>query len=308
MPITGRIVVTAIAAVFGWCFGWVAGSVGHVIPKPANYPFLAELTPLPHSVPRYAGGIAFRFAMAQDVIHERFSKHGPDYYRERDRITRQKIGKLARDDPAGFALADDLAVGLDRLGRSSEAAAVMTEKLARQKARGLAGRDLYTTYANLGTFLIHGNFRTAAADPAARQRFRDGIALIRRAVEVNPEAHFGREQWQAAIAEFLLATFENPALLKTYDCLGNRLDLATEQILDREANSTDRGYSRPYDRAFSRGEVIESLPAFSAMKMPPETPSQWAEVSPVRGAYHQGRCRNRLGERRGSVAPRSCPL
>ena len=104
MGISSRIIRTAIAAAVGWCVGWAAGSVGHFIPKSAKYPFLAQHTPLPHHVPKYPGGVSFRFAMAHDVIHERFSRHGPAYYRERDRITREKLRRLASDDPASFAL------------------------------------------------------------------------------------------------------------------------------------------------------------------------------------------------------------
>jgi hypothetical protein len=272
--ISGRIIATAIAATAGWCVGWAAGSISHVVLKSANYPFLAQPTPLPHHVPKYPGGVSFRFAMAQDVIHERFSKHGPAHYRERDRITREMLRRLASDNPASFALSDDLGAGLDRLGRSDEAVAVLRDKLAHQQAKGLSGRDLYTSYANLGTFLIHGSYQKAASgDVSARERFREGVALIRTSVEVNPEAHFGREQWQAAIAEFLLAALDDPVLLKTYDCLGNRLDLGIEDILDREANWTDTGYGRPYDPAFSQGKVDDLVPGFFAPGVSLDEPS-----------------------------------
>jgi hypothetical protein len=96
----------------------------------------------------------------------------------------------------------------------------------------------------------------------ARKSYREGVALIRKSVAVNPEAHFGREQWQTAIAEFLLTALDDPALLTTYDCLGNRLDLRIEDILNREANWTDTGYGRPYDAAFSQGKVDDLVPGF----------------------------------------------
>jgi tetratricopeptide (TPR) repeat protein len=281
--ITRRIVSTAIAAAVGWCVGWVAGSIGHFIPKPANYPFLAQYTHLPHHVPKYPDGVSFRFAMVQDIIHERFAKHGQAHYRERDRITREALQRLAPDDSSGFALLDDLGTGLERLGRSDEAVAVMRDKLARQQANGLTGRDLYTSYANLGTFLIHGSFpKAASGNASAKARCQEGVALIRKSVEVNPEAHFGREQWQAAIAEFLLATLDDPVLLKTYDCLGNRLDLGIEDILDREINWTSTGYGRPYDPAFSQGEVDDLVPAFFTPGIALDEASHWPEVSPIR--------------------------
>ena len=129
MGTLGRIIRTAIAATVGLCVGWTADSIRHVNPKSANYPFLAQHTPLPHHVPKYLGGVSFRFAMAHDVIHERFSKHSPAHYRERDRVTREMLRGLVPGDPASFALLDDLGVGLDRLGRSDEAIAVLRDKL-----------------------------------------------------------------------------------------------------------------------------------------------------------------------------------
>jgi hypothetical protein len=278
-----RVVRTAVAAVAGWVAGCTGGTIGHLIPQPANYPFLAERIPLPHHVPKYPGGLSFRFAMAHDVIHERFPKHGPAYYQERDRLTRAQLARLAPDDPAGFPLSDDLGAGLERLGRSDEAVAVMRDKLARQRAQGRAGRDLYTSYANLGTFLIHGSYTQAVAgDPAAKERFREGVEFVRKSVEVNPEAHFGREQWQAAIAEFLLAAMDDPGLLRTFDCLGNRLDLGIEDALHREANWVQTGYGRPTDAAFSQGKVDDEVPAFFRVGNPLDDPSRWPEVRPLR--------------------------
>lgn len=278
-----RLVVTVVAALAGLAVGWVGGAIGHLPPEAPDYPFLAEQIALPHHVPKYPGGLSFRFAMAHDVIHERFPRHGAAHYQERERITRQKLATLAREDAVRFPLQDDLAAGLERLGRSDEAVQVMREKLARQQDRGLTGRDLYTSYANLGTFLLHGSFKDAqAGDPAARERFKEGVAFIRRSVLVNPEAHFGREQWQEAIAEFLLAAMDDPALLKTFDCLGNRLDLGIEEILDREGNWIDTGYGRPTDAAFSQGKVTDLVPAFFHADAPVEDPARWEEFRAIR--------------------------
>ncbi|WP_165246560.1 hypothetical protein [Paludisphaera soli] len=281
MAATRRVALTALAMVAGWCVGWLAGAIPNArrsLDK-SNYPFLARMVLPPHHAPKYEGGVAFRFAMAHDVIHERFAKHGPAYYRERDRLVRAKLAGLPADDPSAFDLTDDLGVGLDRLGRSDEAVEVMRAKLARQEAKGLQGRDLYTSYANLGTFLIHGAFKAAAAgDAPARERFREGVGFIRKSVEVNPEAHFGREQWQAAIAEFLLAAMDDPSLLKAYDCLGNRLDRPTGEVLDRETNQLDTGYGRPYDLAFSKGEVPPRSPSIRDHITKVGAEAGWQEV------------------------------
>ncbi len=279
----GRLAWVTVAALFGYGFGWMAYGVRHVMPKQADFPFLSERVPLPHHVPEHPGGLSFRFAMAHDVIHERFAKHGPAHYRERDRLTRMKLANLDPDDPAGFPLRDDLAAGLERLGRPDEAVAVMREKLDRQRRAGLTGRDLYTSYANLGTFLIHGSFKAAqAGDAEAKGRCREGLEFVKKSVEVNPEAHFGRERWQVAIAEFLLAAMDDPSLLKTYDCLGNRLDLGIEPILNREGNWVDTGYGRANDAHFSQWKSVDEVPAFFRSGEPLDDPARWKELSPIR--------------------------
>lgn len=47
---------------------------------------------------------------------------------------------------------------------------------------------------------------------------------IRKAIDVYPESHFGREQWQLVLEEFLLAVIDDPKLLLKFDMIGNRLD------------------------------------------------------------------------------------
>ncbi|HEY1192475.1 MAG TPA: hypothetical protein VGE74_32930, partial [Gemmata sp.] len=271
------------AALLGLFAGCVGGGGPHLSPRSADYPFLAEHSPLPHHVPPFAGGVSLRFAMVHDVIHERFPRHGGAYYEARNRLTRERLAALPPGDLAGFALADDLAAGLERLGRSDEAVLVMRDKFARQQARGLSGRDLYTSYANLGTFLIHAHFpRAIAGDPAAREQFREGIAFVRKSVEVNPEAHFGRERWQVVIAEFLLAAMSNPEMLRTFDCLGNRLNLGIEECLNRETNWVGTGYGRATDARFSQGRVRYEVPTFFAPGTDPADPARWVELKPVR--------------------------
>ncbi len=102
------------------------------------------------------------------------------------------------------------------------------------------------------------------------------------AVEVNPEAHFGRERWQVAIAEFLLAALDDPSLLTRFDCLGNRLDLNAEDMLNRETNWVDTGYGRLNDAALSQGKVDAEVPAFFRRGVRLDDPAQWKTLSPIR--------------------------
>jgi hypothetical protein len=275
--------LTAVTAVVGLAVGCVAGSVGHLIPIPADYPHLVEFVPLPHHVPSHQGGASFRFAMAHDVLHERFPKHGPAYHRERERLTRAKLAKLAADDPQSFPLADDLAAALDALGKPEEAVAVIRDKLARQLAKGYAGKILYTSHANLGTLLTHASYRKAAAgDEEGRKQFREGVERIQRAVDLNPGAHFGREQWQAAFAEWLLAAMEKPDLLKKFDCLGNRLDLEIRVILDREINWPQTAYGRATNAEFSQWRVSSDRMEVFLSGEPLDEPARWHDLQPIR--------------------------
>src|SRR5438067_8595441 len=78
----------------------------------------AAYRPLPHHVPKYPAGLAFRFAMAHDVIHERYPKHGPAFWSERERRSRDKLARLEADSAAALNATDDLAVALHRQGHS----------------------------------------------------------------------------------------------------------------------------------------------------------------------------------------------
>ena len=53
--------------------------------------------PFPHHIPKTPGGVSLRFAMVQDVIHERFARHGRAYYAERNRRAREDLAGLEID-------------------------------------------------------------------------------------------------------------------------------------------------------------------------------------------------------------------
>lgn len=218
-----------LAAGIGAILGAIVDVLGWM-PQPARPSPPVAVYPLPHLIPKYPGGIALRLAMVHDVLHERFPRHSRAYYTQRNREVRIELAKLeqmpwnARPADRYFALLDDLGSGLDRLGEDDEAVSVLRDKLQRQQEHDLTGRDLYTTYANLGTFLIHGRFQRAMeGDAEAKVRLREGLQFIHKSIEVNPQAHFGREIWQAVAIEYLLAALANPELLLQYDMVGDRL-------------------------------------------------------------------------------------
>jgi hypothetical protein len=240
-----------LPAIIGGCAGFIAGAIYRLPPEQSAA--VREYL-LPHHIPKYEGGVSLRFAMVHDVIHERFPHHGEAYYRERNRLARQALAeKKGHYDDAAFGLVDDLGAGLDFLKQDDEAVRVLRDKLRRQEALGYKGRQLYTTYANLGTFLIHGNARAAlSGDAAAKGRLREGLSFIHKSIEVNPEAHFGREVWQAVAVEFLLAASADPTLLLQYDMVGDRLDEDVDP-------SKQRSYTYLYGLAGANREVAALL-------------------------------------------------
>lgn len=276
-----RLCLLVLLALAGFLCSGCFATIAQVRRGDRQHLMLAQEIPLPHHVPEFAGGLSFRFAMAHDVIHERFARHGQEHYAERNRLTREAMDQLPVNASERWPLADDLAAGLDRLGKSVEAVEVMRRKLEQQLEQGISGGDLYSTFANLGTFLIHASFAQAVqADAAAVEQFEEGVAFIRQSVEVNPSAHFGRERWQAAIAEFLLAAINTPELLKTFDCLGNRLDLPASQFSESAHESLISAYGRStlfnYQSALRRAEF--DYPPLFTPGFDPGVEQHWEDV------------------------------
>ncbi|QDT09389.1 tetratricopeptide repeat protein [Planctomycetes bacterium K23_9] len=116
-----------------------------------------------------------------EVIVGKFPRHSDAYYewRRKDRL------KKLESEPQNDALIDDLAVAYEKLGRHGDAIAAARSQLARQPKR-------YETLANLGTFLIHDG------------QLEEGLGYIEQAIEVNPDAHFGREKYQRLLVKYLL--------------------------------------------------------------------------------------------------------
>ncbi|MHC4938006.1 MAG: tetratricopeptide repeat protein [Planctomycetota bacterium] len=122
-----------------------------------------------------------QFPDVQEVLAGRFVRHSRAYYEWRieDRIA--KLKKRAND----VRLLDDLAAAYDKTGQSAKAVELMRKSLAENPKR-------YETLANLGTFLVHAG------------ELEEGTKFIRKAIEINPDAHFGREIIQLHVIEYVL--------------------------------------------------------------------------------------------------------
>lgn len=121
-----------------------------------------------------------RFPGALHLITGHFVHHGPDFYawRIEDRTSRLE------ERPDDLRLLDDLAAAYDKTGDHAAAIATMERAL-------LLAPERYETHANLGTFHAHSG------------QFDQALVHIDRALEINPQAHFGRERYQALLIRYL---------------------------------------------------------------------------------------------------------
>ena len=121
-----------------------------------------------------------RFPGALEIITGKFVRHSKAYYEWRITDRKKKL-ESQPDDPA---LLDDLAVAYAKLGRPEEGIAVLESTLSRRP-------DRYETLSNLGTLHFF------AGDLEQSKKY------IRRALEINPDAHFGRERYQLLLTEYV---------------------------------------------------------------------------------------------------------
>jgi tetratricopeptide (TPR) repeat protein len=137
-----------------------------------------------------------------ETIVGRFDRYPPLYYQMR-------LDRAAADvatNPADLNAYDDAAVSCDRLGKHDEAIAWMAQKRtaldALPESEARADHE-YRYLANLGTFHAHRWLANGAdrADMADMEQARD---LIRQAIALNPDAHFGRERYQLMALEWIL--------------------------------------------------------------------------------------------------------
>lgn len=130
-----------------------------------------------------------RFPTAMELMTGRFPRHSPEYYRWRLEDRKLKLAANA----AIPELLDDLAVSYDKLGDHSQAIATM-----QGCERQFPGR--YETVANLRKFYFHAG------------QFQEGIPHIERAIQINPDAHFGREVYQLKLVKYLMSRSPNGQL------------------------------------------------------------------------------------------------
>jgi tetratricopeptide (TPR) repeat protein len=123
-----------------------------------------------------------RFPDALELITGKFLRHSPEFYQWRIKDREAKL----KTNPTQWSYYDDLAVAYAKLHNNAKAIELMLkkEKLHPQQ---------YETYANLGTFYIHD------------KQYEKGLTYIKKAIAINPDAHFGREVYQQYLVEYILS-------------------------------------------------------------------------------------------------------
>lgn len=122
------------------------------------------------------------FPTVHELITGKFLQHSQEFYYWRVADRKEKITLY----PDSLDLYDDLAWALNKVGEPEKGIEVMLKKES-------ITPGLYKTYANLGTCYIHS------------KQFEEGLSYIKKAIEINPEAHFGREVYQQYLVEYVLS-------------------------------------------------------------------------------------------------------
>jgi tetratricopeptide (TPR) repeat protein len=127
-----------------------------------------------------------------DLIVGKWHRHSDAYYE--DRVT-----KLTAKATLTLVDLDDLAVAYEHLEKRDLAIETMADK-----AKALAAKPdkehQYRYHANLGTFYAHAG------------RFEDALSELRTAVDINPDAHFGREVFQIELIEYVAHAKKDPTV------------------------------------------------------------------------------------------------
>ena len=139
---------------------------------------------------------------AFSLISGRWVRHSDAYYRAR----LANLPALLDKAPARLALYDDLAVAHEYLGDDAKAIEVMRRK-GKQLAKTPNKEQQYRYHANLGTFYAHAALRGRLA-----KGFERALSELDKALEINPEAHFGRERFQVDLIRYALAAKQDPTL------------------------------------------------------------------------------------------------
>ena len=142
------------------------------------------------------------------AVAGRFTIYPPSYYKKRIVIQSQILKK----DPNNLDAYDNIAVAYDRIGDSTNALKWIREK--RKHLSKAPKEHLYSTEANEGTILIvrwiRGHRPGDVSDAIESEK------RIAKALEINPDAHFGREFAQLYSTRAMILCGKDPNWMKQF--------------------------------------------------------------------------------------------
>ena len=145
-----------------------------------------------------------QFPSIHELITGKFLRHSQEFYYWRVKDRSEKLILY----PDSIPFYDDLAWAYDKIGEHEKAIETMLLKDS-------LFPGLYETYANLGTSYIHNG------------DLEDGLTYIKKAIEINPEAHFGREVYQQYLVEYILEKQDSLGNFSLPLSVGNSPDFYT---------------------------------------------------------------------------------
>ncbi len=122
-----------------------------------------------------------RFPDTLELITGKFLRHSTEFYEWRIADRKARL----EQEPDNLALYDDLAVAYDKVGQTQKAIETILAKDKRKPG-------LYETESNLATFSVHAG------------QLDRSLQHVERALQINPDAHFGREKYQKLLVEYLV--------------------------------------------------------------------------------------------------------
>ncbi len=174
-----------------------------------------------------------RFPDALRVISGRFERNPPRFYQMR--IAR--VERELKSKPLQFGLYDDLAVAHDKLGDSQSALEIMAQKralLPAFNAKDKANKEAwYRFFANDGTFRAH-RFLKDGAKIEQIGEMKTARTEIKRALDIKPNAHFGREKYQLAVMDWVVATKTQKTNSSLDEFLDNRFRWSWGELENKE--------------------------------------------------------------------------
>jgi tetratricopeptide (TPR) repeat protein len=138
-----------------------------------------------------------------EVITGRFPRNPPLYYEMR---IRRAVAE-SKTAPDRLDLYDDIAVAYDRIGRSKDALLWIETKRVRLADTSPKDEQFkehwYRYYANAGTFRAHQWLRSGA-NRSRLPEIKQARQEIAKAIEIKPDAHFGRETYQLQVMDWII--------------------------------------------------------------------------------------------------------